>query len=201
MTTDTSPTVRERALSVILASRARVAVLRVFMLDPTRSYYQRQLEQATGLQLRAVQREVERLSSVGLLYRRAEGNRAYYQVDTDFVLYPELRGMILKAGRARDRLRGAVAVDPFVRLAFLAGGQERALIVGVPGRRPRPQAAGGLSIEVMSSEEFLSALENARESLAPFLKEGVDLLGRRDDVIWRRIEAAGYMVQKGEGVP
>jgi hypothetical protein len=53
----------------------------------------------------------------------------------------------------------------------------------------------------MSSEEFVRALAEDRERLRPFLGEGTDILGRRDDVIWRHIEAAGFLVQKGAGVP
>jgi len=37
--------------------------------------------------------------------------------------------------------------------------------------------------------------------LNPYLVRGADVLGRREDVIWRHIAAAGYDVKKGEGVP
>ena len=53
--------ISSKTLAVIFASSARVAVLRVFMLDPLRTYYQRQLESATGMAIRGVQRELERL--------------------------------------------------------------------------------------------------------------------------------------------
>ena len=191
----------EAALKALLSSSARVAVLRVFLLDPTRAYYQRQVEMATGHPLRAVQRELDRLTAAALLFRRDEGNRAYYQVDTDFPLFPELRALFVKSAPGRDALRGAAAVDPSVRLCFLSAGGDRALVVGTGGRRPVIRAAGGVAVEAMSSEEFLDALRWRRESLEPWLKDGVDLLGRREDVIWRRIEDAGYAVRKGEGVP
>jgi hypothetical protein len=176
-------------------------VLRVFLLDPHRAYYQRQIEAATGQPLRAIQRELDRLTSVGLLYRHTEGNRTYHQVDTQFPLFPELRSMVLKTVEPEERLRGLLACDEAVRLAFLGASEGRVLVVTPDGTPPSVAAPGPFSIEAISTEDFCRALTEKRASLEPFLVRGVDLLGRRDDVIWRRIEAAGYAVEKKKGVP
>jgi len=199
------------ALFAVFASTARVAVLRVFVLDPVRTYYQRQIESATALPIRAVQRELERFAQVGLLYRRSEGNRAYYQVDTQFDLFPELRQIFLKMAEPVDRLRGLLAVEPTVRMVFLNEGEGRVLVVTSGGEEPEiegPQpyaigtmGIGTMAIETMSLQEFARVLSEDPERLEPFLARGVDLLGRREDVIWRRIEASGYSVKKGKGVP
>jgi len=190
-----------KALDAIFASGARVAVLRVLLLDPAREYYQRQLEAATGLPIRAVQRELERLTAIGLLYRRVEGNRTYYQVDMQFPLFPELRGMILKSVGPSDALRGALALDDGVYLAFLSEAGDRALVVARPGRNPAVVWTGPPEVTFMTAEEFQGALAARRADVDAFLRRGCDLLGRRDEVIWRHIEAAGYDVKKGAGVP
>ncbi len=190
----------EDALLALLTSQARVQVLRVFMLDPSRPYYQRQLEAATGLPIRAIQRELDRLTGIDLLYRRSEGNRAYYHVDTGFALYPELRSMVLKAVSPEDRLRGELAVDDSVRLAFLADDGKRVLLVTGEGKAfTAPELP--FSFDVMSSAQFSEAVASRSVALTPFLERGLDVLGRRDDVIWRRIDAAGYVVNKLQGVP
>ena len=201
MTIILSQNMRNKALLAIFASEARVAVLRVFMLDPLRAYYQRQIEAATGLAIRAVQRELERLSAIAMLYRREEGNRTYYQVDIQYPLFAELRGIILKMSGPADRLRGQLALEDSVCLAFLNESENRVLIVTAGGKRPSLAEPGAFALEVMSSEEFTRLLSSGAGPLEPFLAHGVDLLGRREDVIWRRIEAAGYAVKKGRGVP
>ena len=188
-------------LFAVFASSARVAVLRVFVLDPIRTYYQRQIESATGLPIRAVQRELERFAQVGLLYRRSEGNRAYYQVDTQFALFPELRQIFLKMAEPVDRLRGLLTMDPSVRMVFLNESEDRVLVVTIGGEPPDLAGPQRCTIETMSLEEFARLLSEDPERLEPFLARGVDLLGRREDVIWRRIEAAGYSVRKAKGVP
>jgi DNA-binding transcriptional ArsR family regulator len=188
-------------LSTLFGSGARAAVLKAFILDPQRAYYQRQLESVTGLPIRAVQRELERLTEIGLLYRRMEGNRAYYQVDIDFPLFSELRAMVLKTVTSLELLRGWLALDGGVRLAFLSEGGNSVLVVSSPGRDPALSLPEPIPVDIMSSGVFLRALSEQPLVLAPYLARGVDILGRREDVIWRYIEAAGYAVPKGEGVP
>lgn len=201
MTSLLSQNAHGSALLAIFASAARVAVVRVFMLDPLRAYYQRQIEAATGLPIRAIQRELDRFTSISLLYRRVEGNRTYYQVDTQFPLFPELRNIILKAVSPEDRLRGLLAIDQSVRLLFLCIEEKRALVVTATGKRPALTSPGPFTLDVMSMDEFSAALTDPSKPLEPFLARGLDMLGRRENVIWRRIEAAGYTVQKGKGVP
>ena len=162
MTSIISQYAHEDALLAVFSSSARVAVIRVFMLDPLRAYYQRQIEMATGLPIRAVQRELDRFTSIGLLYRRVEGNRTYYQVDIQFPLFPELRSMMTKSASPEVRLRGAFAMDDTVRLAFLNRQEKRILIVTTTGRRPNYGDAGTFQIDVMSTEEFTRTLTGNR---------------------------------------
>ncbi len=188
-------------LSHLFASSAREAVLRVLLLDPTRLYYQRQLEQATGLPIRAIQRELERLTSARLLYRHHEGNRVYYRVDRDYVFFPELRSMVLKTSESLALLRAQLATDVAVRAAFVNGAQLSVLVIVQQGHALRTQAPVGLAINAMSIPNFIEALEVGDEAVRDYLVCGADLLGRRDDILWRHIDAAGYSVAKGAGVP
>lgn len=199
-TTYSSRNISYETLAVIFASSARVAVLRVFMVDPLRTYYQRQLELVTGKAIRGVQRELERLSSIDLLYRHMEGNRAYYKVDMDFPLFAELRGMVLKAGDEMDRLRGHLALEESLRLAFLDSKSDTVLLVSREGESMVIGEHGKFSFETMTSADFEKELAEGASTLERYLARGEDLLGRRDDIIWRRIESAGFDVQKGSGV-
>jgi hypothetical protein len=84
-------------LEALLSSAARVEILRLFLLNPDRQFYQREIERETGQPIRAVQREVERLEGIDLLLRAAEGNRVFYRLNPDFALLSELMALFQKA--------------------------------------------------------------------------------------------------------
>lgn len=84
-------------LEVLFSSTARVQVMRLFLLNPDRQYYQREIERETGQPIRAVQREVERLEGIDLLLRSEEGNRVFYRLNPDFALLAELTALFQAA--------------------------------------------------------------------------------------------------------
>ena len=84
-------------LEVLFSSAARVQVLSLFLLRPDRQFYQREIERETGQPIRAVQREVKRLTEVELLSRSTEGNRVFYRVNADFPLLAELTALFQRA--------------------------------------------------------------------------------------------------------
>lgn len=201
MTTKSRHSDNRSILVSLMGSGAREAVLRVFMLDPHRAYYQRQLESVTGHPIRAVQRELERLMDAELLYRRMEGNRAYYQIDLEHALFQELRSLFLKTGSAQERLRANLAVNSEVRLAFLSADGSRVLVVVHDEPATEISHSEFPDLTQMTTSAFTAKLSDDAESLTEFLRDGSDLLGRRDDIIWRRIEQASFDVKKGQGVP
>jgi hypothetical protein len=87
-----------------------------------------------------------------------------------------------------------------VRLAFVIEAEGRALLVTANGKRPRLTAPPPFTIETMAAEDFARAVAERAETVVAYLTRGVDVLGRREDVLWRRIETAGYDVPKAMGV-
>lgn len=97
-------------LAKLFGSTARVKILKLFLLNPDNAYYIRQIARHLNLQLSAVRRELENLETLELLESRhgSEGeegmeekggknDRKYYQANRQFVLYNEIRELILKA--------------------------------------------------------------------------------------------------------
>jgi predicted nucleotidyltransferase len=108
-------------LGLLFSSSARVKILTLFLLSPENRFYQREIEGLTGLPIRAVQREVKKLEALGLLQRTIDGNRVYYQVDREFFLFPELKGMILKTTGLGSLLREKLQNEDRIRIAFIYG--------------------------------------------------------------------------------
>jgi len=108
-------------LELLFSSTARVKVLALLLLNPETSFYQREISALTGLPIRAVQREVERLQALGLLTSFTRGNQVHYQVNRDFFLFPELKSIFLKTVGLTALLGGALKEAENITLAFIYG--------------------------------------------------------------------------------
>ncbi len=108
-------------LELLFSSRARVKLLALFLLNPETSFYQRQISSLTGLPIYAVQREVQRLCTLGLLTSAARGNQVHYQVKRDFFLFPELKGIFLKTTGLAALVGAALQKAEAITLAFVYG--------------------------------------------------------------------------------
>ncbi len=65
-------------LEALFTSRARVEVLKLFLINPNNRHYLREVANLTRQPVRAVQRELARLEAVGLLQSNRAGNRKYF---------------------------------------------------------------------------------------------------------------------------
>ena len=109
-------------LEQLFSSKARVAVLRLFLLSPEERFYVREVATRTDQPRRAVQRELRKLERIGLLEHTVDGNRKYYQVREECPILPELKSMFLKTVGLGDVLREYLAEkDDAIQVAFIFG--------------------------------------------------------------------------------
>jgi predicted nucleotidyltransferase len=110
-------------LKELFSSKARVEVLKLFLLNQPKMFYQREISVQAGLPIRAVQRETARLLKAGLIDKSVSGNRVYYQVNKNCPIYPDLKAIMLKstgiAGLLRQYLNDADMEG--IKLAFIYG--------------------------------------------------------------------------------
>jgi len=86
----------------------RRAILSVLLLHTNREWYVRDLAKHLRVQSSSLTRELRNLTNAGILRRRKDGNRVYYQADPDCPVLPELRGLLLKTAGLVDVLRDAL---------------------------------------------------------------------------------------------
>lgn len=109
-------------LGKLFGSNARVKILKLFILHPQKRFYIRQIARDLNLQLNSVRRELESLEQFGLLITNpalmvdeddnvlsvdenerakdketTKSDKKYYQVDSNFVLYDEIKSLLVKA--------------------------------------------------------------------------------------------------------
>ena len=111
-----------RAIGASLFGATRQAVLSLFFSHPDQRYYQRQVIRTIRLGSGAVQRDLEHLTSAGVLTRTVEGRQTYYQANTKSPVFSELRGLIRKTFGIAEVLRsGLEAIGSQIRVAFVYG--------------------------------------------------------------------------------
>lgn len=108
-------------LELLFSSTARVKVLALFLLNPETSFYQRQISSLTGLPIYAIQREVKRLCTLGLLASFVRGNQVHFQAQRSFFLFPELKGIFLKTIGLAALVGAAMKETEGITLAFVYG--------------------------------------------------------------------------------
>ncbi len=105
-----------------LFPKTRQAILAALLPRPERAWYLADLAKHLRLSPSSLQRELAALVSAGILTRRRDGNRVYYQPDSDCPFMPELRGLIVKTAGLVDVLRELVGpLAPRIRWAFIYG--------------------------------------------------------------------------------
>ena len=104
-------------LEHIFGSKTRLKILNLFLKDPKNKYFIRQISRDTDSQLNAVRREIDNLMDIGIIIpakntsskdgtaakpitsfqNQQEAMKKYLIVNTDFVLYNELRALLMKS--------------------------------------------------------------------------------------------------------
>ena len=144
---------RASGISALFASGSLARLLGVFVLEPQRRFYQRELERLLGVPLRQLQRDLERLERAGLITETPSGNRRYYQAVVSHPAFADVRAMMIKTVGLGDVVRAAIAplggaiAAAFVFGSFAAGDDTTAsdvdlFVVGTVSRR---ELAGALA--------------------------------------------------------
>jgi len=144
--------------SALFASTRR-AVLGLLFTHADEAFYLRELARRAGGGLGAVDRELKRLASAGIVTRRARGRQVYYQANLRSPVFAELRSLMVKTAGLCDVLRTA--------LAPLAG---RIRVAFVYGSFAREAQDGASDVDVMivgdaTFAEVVAALSKAQETL------------------------------------
>src|SRR2546428_4123891 len=96
------------ALDALFGGRALGRLLRLFFLNPSRDFYQRELSAMTGERLFLIQSALKRLSAAAVIDANRRGNRIYFRANRSHPAFPELKSLILKTFGLGDQLLEAL---------------------------------------------------------------------------------------------
>lgn len=121
-------------LEQLFGSKTRVMLLRLFLNNPEKFYYVRELTRNLGIHLNSVRRELDNLQKMGIINfytktdlekeieKEIKDNKKYYKLNTDFMFISELTSLLNKAHVILDKtLPKRVANLGEVKLFLLSG--------------------------------------------------------------------------------
>ena len=112
-------------LRKLFTSGTRVKLLTLFLIDPDREHYPREMERLTGENINGVRRELRNLEGIGLLCSTTRGKQRFYTVNRGFPLYPELLRLVLKTEGLSLAIRRQLEALGGISYAFLYGPSAR----------------------------------------------------------------------------
>lgn len=110
------------ALGNALFSGLQQRLLSLLFGQPARSFYGNELLRLTASGRGALQRELEKLVSSGLVTVTQIGNQKHYQANPEAPIFQELRSIVVKTFGLADVLKGALeGFAEQIRVAFIYG--------------------------------------------------------------------------------
>ncbi len=77
----------------LLGSKTRVKLLQLFMGNPNRSFYVREITRKIDEQINSVRRELSNLLNIGIIVSDTTNNRLYYEVNQKYEFYAPLKAI------------------------------------------------------------------------------------------------------------
>ena len=143
------------SLADALFTTTQQRVLSLLFGQPSRSFFASELIELTGSGSGAVQRELQRLASSGLVTVTRLGKQKHHQANPDSPVFEELRGLVLKTVAMAEPIRQAL--EPIAHRIALA------LVYGSVAKGT-DTAASDIDLLVVSDQVML---EDIYSALAP----------------------------------
>ncbi|NTU69714.1 winged helix-turn-helix transcriptional regulator, partial [bacterium] len=105
-------------LERLFGSKTRVKLLSLFLLNPERSFFVREITRKLNKRINAVRRELEILFSLGLLKKKKDGRKTFYTTNPKYIFFEELKSMLEKGGTGEDKTTDIV--KKFGKVSFAA---------------------------------------------------------------------------------
>ena len=156
---------KKKCIFEMLFSKTKRQILALLYGNPDRSYYANEIVRTAGTGIGAVQRELEKSATAGLVTVKRIGNQKHYQANRESPIFEELRGIVTKTFGIADMLRDALT--PFIeriRTAFIYGSAAREMDV----------PSGDVDVMIISDGLTYSDISPALEKAESFVKRKIN---------------------------
>ncbi|MFT7184268.1 MAG: DNA-binding transcriptional ArsR family regulator [Oceanicoccus sp.] len=176
-------------LKHLFTSKARIKLLTLFLLNPNKEYYVRQLTRELDEQINSVRRELDNLKKMGLLRSRMKSRKKFFTVNVNHVLFRDLRNVIIKARNSSENLvknivkMGTVDFLLVSGVFLLKGGPVDLLIVGEIDKEALEKFLDTLETEesikfsILSTDDFVYRVKCRDQFILDLVQDGENIIG------------------------
>ena len=188
-------------LEKLFSSKARIAVLKLFLFNPEDSYYLREISSLANIPIRAVQREVKKLKEIGLLEESVSGNRVYYKASRKSPIFEDLKRIFFKTEGIVKALEESFQDKSKIDFAFIYGSYDQGkettssdidlMVLGNIESKKISNILSGvkdnlqreINFVVISISEFINRIKEDDNFLLSVMKEPkIMILGSEDEL-------------------
>lgn len=117
-------------IDALFGSKTRVKLLHLFLSNPGRAFYVREITRKIDEQINSVRRELANMLTVGIIKSENSDNKLYYEVNVEYVYYAPLRQIFVSSPPESKAIKEVEAVGDWttrlkalgdVRVAILSG--------------------------------------------------------------------------------
>ena len=78
-------------IDALFGSKTRVKLLHLFLNNPGKSFYVREITRLIGEQINSVRRELSNMLDAGVLLSNTNDNKLYYEINRSYIHYKPLK--------------------------------------------------------------------------------------------------------------
>lgn len=173
--------------SQLFESRVKARLIKFFMLNDKREYSSQEVVNKNKMGAAQTARELQRFEKMKMIIVRTKKGKKYFQTNTDFIFYPELKNLVVKSNtmpecRSLNQIKGLGKV----KLALISGvflnypkGRADLLVVGDEISRAKlkhllenmeAEVGKEINYSLMSSDEFKYRTDMLDKFIMDFLE-------------------------------
>jgi len=187
-------------LAEILSSKVRAEIFRLLFSSDNAALHMREIERKSGFTIGTVQRELNKLVKLDLIYKTKDGNRTYYRANIENPIYQDIRNIVQKTVGSVFLLKEALSQSTAIEFAFifgsLASGNQKShsdidlFIIGNIGLREVVSLLYGISDktgreinpQVISKSEFIHRVNSNDHFISNILNsDKIFITGTKDE--------------------
>ncbi|HSE61716.1 MAG TPA: transcriptional regulator [Candidatus Saccharimonadales bacterium] len=106
-------------IDALFGSKTRVKLLHLFLNNPNRAFYVREITRKIDEQINSVRRELANMLSIGIIQSDSSNNRLYYEVNQNYAYYEPLKAIFGDSDHTNEQPMPVAATDWGKRLKAL----------------------------------------------------------------------------------